>query len=480
MGLPTVLCRGLGEASAAHKMRGGLAALSLSLLSSRAALCRRRPVPGCSMPAFRICPCLRRRTFTVSPVGRVPEEEKVSAPPESEVRNSSLGSLSRVKRRSFGSFEFCSLDGADGSAKARDDVSGTGGESGDDAGDDVRPLVILIPWLNARESTVSKYGSLYLEKGMDVLLMRLTPMQIIRPLQTKRVVGELLALLQDTKGPLSKRPLLIHGFSIGAFVWGQLLVEMDRLRRSKSDDLGPLLETGRTSAPGSALRRSTSEPALTPLDDVVLDLQGGARAADWVTVDLGGPRASLELGSLHRGSSSSPNVAGGDSSNEDWRKTDEGCAGSSSEPGGATPPDIQSRILGVVMDSPTPYENILEGIPNSISDNSLVRASIRALLSLYMRAFYSTVTTHYIQGAQAAESDNGGLPALMLYSSADRIVSHSKVDTVVDGWRKKGLFVRCRKWEDTPHVGHFRLYPEEYKRELQGFLDHLRLTRSKL
>lgn len=146
----------------------------------------------------------------------------------------------------------------------------------------------------------------------------------------------------------------------------------------------------------------------------------------------------------------------------------------------ASTADLQSRIVGVVMDSPTPYENILEGIPNSISDNAVVRASIRTVLGLYMRAFYSSVTTHYIQGAQAAEQDNGGLPALMLYSSADRIVSSSKVDTVVAGWQKKGLFVRARKWEDTPHVGHFRMYPDEYIGELQKFLEHLRLTKAKL
>lgn len=33
-------------------------------------------------------------------------------------------------------------------------------------------------------------------------------------------------MLQQKEGFLADRPLIIHGFSIGAFVWGQILVEM--------------------------------------------------------------------------------------------------------------------------------------------------------------------------------------------------------------------------------------------------------------
>ena len=33
---------------------------------------------------------------------------------------------------------------------------------------------------------------------------------------------------QDKNGPLADRPLIVHGFSIGAFVWGQLMIQMTK------------------------------------------------------------------------------------------------------------------------------------------------------------------------------------------------------------------------------------------------------------
>ena len=34
--------------------------------------------------------------------------------------------------------------------------------------------------------------------------------------------------LQERNGPLAERPLIVHGFSIGAFVWGQLMIQMKK------------------------------------------------------------------------------------------------------------------------------------------------------------------------------------------------------------------------------------------------------------
>ena len=57
------------------------------------------------------------------------------------------------------------------------------------------PLVILIPWLKARRRHVLKYIGLYLAHSMDVLLLQLSPLQILRPLRSKRVIRHLLHVL---------------------------------------------------------------------------------------------------------------------------------------------------------------------------------------------------------------------------------------------------------------------------------------------
>nr|KAG5714281.1 hypothetical protein BaRGS_018498 [Batillaria attramentaria] len=312
----------------------------------------------------------------------------------------------------------------------------------------------MFPWLNARQSTVYKYGSLYLQRGMDVLTMKVTPMQIIRPMQTKKIVGELLDLLQ-------------------------LLVEMDRKKQSNTD-LDQLVAN-----PGSTTTDDAAGSASDAKAETLVEHPSNAitfRTDDeWTTVDLG-PSRERSGSDVSRDNSIGKDrrVMGQiiqEGANNNRRKSSvESLTGSS----GSTSTDIRSRIVGIVMDSPTPFENILEGIPNSISDNSFIKASIRTLFSTYMRAFHRSVTVHYIQGAHAAESNQAGHPTLMLYSSADNIVSSAKLDEVVADWKKRGHFVRCRKWEDTPHVGHFRLHPNEYTKEVQEFIEHLRLTEAKL
>lgn len=135
--------------------------------------------------------------------------------------------------------------------------------------------------------------------------------------------------------------------------------------------------------------------------------------------------------------------------------------------------EVQLRFLGVVMDSPTPVNNMLDGITKSVSDNALVKATIRGLLSSYFRLFPRSVHAHYVAGEEAAITNPKGLPVLMLYSSADIIVPSTSIDDVVAKWVERGVQVRVRKWEDSPHVGHFRHHPEQYQKELDMFLEQL-------
>ena len=160
-----------------------------------------------------------------------------------------------------------------------------------------------------------------------------------------------------------------------------------------------------------------------------------------------------------------------------------GCDQDKTKPSGTTPitenskreePGLLGRVLGVVMDSPAPVESMLEGIPRSVSSNNIVRATLRWMLASYFRLFSTSVASHYLQGQRAVEGNGGKLPTLMLYSSADQISPAERLDMVVDRWREEGVLVRVRKWDDSPHVGHFRLHPQQYREELQAFLGGLR------
>ena len=92
------------------------------------------------------------------------------------------------------------------------------------AGD--RPTACLFGWVGCREKAMRKYTSLYTQRGIDVVAMLLRPEHVYKPVSqgrrsTDHVVDALSAA--DT----IERPLLIQGFSAGAYMYGNLLTTLD-------------------------------------------------------------------------------------------------------------------------------------------------------------------------------------------------------------------------------------------------------------
>ncbi|OXA47520.1 transmembrane protein 53-A-like [Folsomia candida] len=54
-------------------------------------------------------------------------------------------------------------------------------------------------------------------------------------------------------------------------------------------------------------------------------------------------------------------------------------------------------------------------------------------------------------------------PALFLSSELDPISPPSMHRGMIDCWRGQGITCEHKVWNDTPHVGHMKVYPEEYK-----------------
>lgn len=269
-------------------------------------------------------------------------------------------------------------------------------------------------------------------------------------------------VFQDENGPLAKRPLIIHGFSIGAFVWGQMLLEMNSdiaiLTKAHGDKLA------------DDLRQALKYPDYGP--------QQGDRGDD-----AGAPPATTNTRSSTDDDSKSNSA--GHLKSEFSESCTSGQEKERAQDGTMVAvqikfAEVHRRILGVIMDSPTPMEAILVGMPNSVTSRPIFRAVLRIILAAYIRSFPSSVGIHYLQGARAAEKNDGGYPTLILYSSTDAVVPAPKVDAVVADWFRKGFFVRVKKWEQSPHVAHFQFHPEEYTEEVYGFLDSLLTPKSRL
>ncbi|KAH9491856.1 hypothetical protein Btru_029901 [Bulinus truncatus] len=89
-----------------------------------------------------------------------------------------------------------------------------------------RPLVLLYGWMLAKQRHLDKYGNMYHSKGFDVLSLKMKPSQVLLPKQAQRTTEELLSILQD--GELKDKPLMVHGFSVGGYMYGELLVKLNQ------------------------------------------------------------------------------------------------------------------------------------------------------------------------------------------------------------------------------------------------------------
>ncbi|KAL8572780.1 hypothetical protein ACOMHN_030362 [Nucella lapillus] len=97
-----------------------------------------------------------------------------------------------------------------------------------------RPVVVLIGWLNAKRKHLHKYQELYWEKGFDVLTMRVAPIHIVRPKMGIKYTAKLLNVLQENKD-LANRQVVVHGFSIGAFIYTQLQLMLQRQQQKRRE-----------------------------------------------------------------------------------------------------------------------------------------------------------------------------------------------------------------------------------------------------
>lgn len=79
------------------------------------------------------------------------------------------------------------------------------------------PLVLLFAWLYPKEDALDKYCSLYHEKGQDVLVIKSTLQNFIRPAHGMRLAKQVLNYLDEHKFGIGG--YVVHAFSIGAYLF---------------------------------------------------------------------------------------------------------------------------------------------------------------------------------------------------------------------------------------------------------------------
>ncbi|XP_055919508.1 uncharacterized protein LOC129951408 isoform X1 [Eupeodes corollae] len=88
------------------------------------------------------------------------------------------------------------------------------------------PLVLIMSWLLAKQKHLRKYAEIYTELGFDVLVVHITPWQLLWPTKgTQLVAADTLKFLENNS---TYAPIVVHGFSVGAYQFGEMMLMMSR------------------------------------------------------------------------------------------------------------------------------------------------------------------------------------------------------------------------------------------------------------
>ncbi|KAL7645701.1 UNVERIFIED_CONTAM: hypothetical protein RMT77_002578 [Armadillidium vulgare] len=99
-----------------------------------------------------------------------------------------------------------------------------------------RPLTLLYTWMLAKDKHVIKYSKFYLDRGIEVLRVRLSLFDLLRPTKGSQVVAE--QMLQFLHANPNFGPLTVHGFSAGGYLFCESMVKIV----DNMDLHGPLLK----------------------------------------------------------------------------------------------------------------------------------------------------------------------------------------------------------------------------------------------
>lgn len=232
-------------------------------------------------------------------------------------------------------------------------------------------------------------ADIYRSQGYDVLMTELNAYEMMRPVKGAQVLAlDLLTFLSTNE---SYAPIVIHGFSAGAYVWAEVMVHMLK--------------------------------------------------------DIKSPKYQSVL----------------------------------------------TRIQAQIWDSVVDIHEVPDAVPRALNiPEGVVYNIVKSLTQAYYQIFHDSVTVHHFRTVDVYRDTLVKAPALFIVSNADR------VGTAQTSWRVKGdyeskgipvsllknnwtitikihLQVSWKCFEDSPHIGHFKMYPEEYVSTMFNFLNPLSL-----
>ena len=134
--------------------------------------------------------------------------------------------------------------------------------------------------------------------------------------------------------------------------------------------------------------------------------------------------------------------------------------------------NIGNRIQGHISDSPVGVSGLPKGISRIITDSKPIQSVIHKSIKTYLNTFSKSIN-HSLTTAQGVYFENPfRFPTLYLYSYNDVMFWPETLNIIAANRNKHNMSYVTHEF-DSPHVQHFKFYPEKYSKLLDDFIDSI-------
>ncbi|XP_056273570.1 transmembrane protein 53-A [Pseudoliparis swirei] len=137
---------------------------------------------------------------------------------------------------------------------------------------------------------------------------------------------------------------------------------------------------------------------------------------------------------------------------------------------------LTQRIKGQIYDSLVvgSVETMATGLAKTVFPRG--ETLVRQISLLYFHMFRRQTVDYFNTSIEAFWNSPVTAPALFFFCENDLLSNPRAVEELIDHWRKRGIDLTAKKWEDSTHAGHLKRHQKEYLTTLEMFLHSLHLS----
>lgn len=101
---------------------------------------------------------------------------------------------------------------------------------------------------------------------------------------------------------------------------------------------------------------------------------------------------------------------------------------------------------------------------------------VKHISLLYFRVFKRQTVDYFNMSIDVFLNTPLTSPALCFFCGNDVLSDPEAMQNLLEHWKKRGISVVSKKWEESLHAGHLRAHPQEYWSVLEHFLCSLNVV----